>query len=165
MALVECRECKKQISTEAAICPSCGIRKPYANKRRTAPGTLLLAVVSFTGFLIWIANLDPGMGGNTSAGISKNDAIATGKESLEANLKDADSVEFGDVWAGRISKETGESMLVACGYYNARNGFGGMTGEKRFIGGPGGVVLTDDQPTTNAFNLLWPKACISDRAW
>lgn len=29
MALVECRECKRTISSEAKICPNCGIKDPY----------------------------------------------------------------------------------------------------------------------------------------
>ena len=33
MALVQCRECGKEVSTEAASCPHCGVPRP------TAPGT------------------------------------------------------------------------------------------------------------------------------
>lgn len=28
MAIVRCRECGKEVSTEAAICPHCGVRDP-----------------------------------------------------------------------------------------------------------------------------------------
>jgi hypothetical protein len=30
MAIVRCRECGKEVSTEAAICPHCGVREPGA---------------------------------------------------------------------------------------------------------------------------------------
>ncbi|BBB65888.1 hypothetical protein UNDYM_1635 [Undibacterium sp. YM2] len=32
MALVECRECKRQVSTEAIACPNCGVATPGATK-------------------------------------------------------------------------------------------------------------------------------------
>ena len=35
MALKPCRECKKKVSTEASVCPSCGVPNP-------TDGTLIL---------------------------------------------------------------------------------------------------------------------------
>lgn len=97
----------------------------------------------------------------------KNDsywAIEKGKESLEANLKDPESVKYGEVWAGRMmSGEGGDGVLVACGYFNARNSFGGRGGQKRFIGGAANMVLTDEVPGGEMMELAWQQTCISGR--
>ena len=45
-------------------------------------------------------------------------------------LKDPESARFGSVVAGVNS----DDVLVACGWVNARNSFGGYTGEKPFMG-------------------------------
>jgi hypothetical protein len=43
MALKPCRECGKDVSTDAATCPSCGVKSP--TKRPLNKGVLLLALV------------------------------------------------------------------------------------------------------------------------
>ena len=34
MAMVHCRECEKEVSTEAKECPNCGVAKPYKKRRK-----------------------------------------------------------------------------------------------------------------------------------
>lgn len=95
---------------------------------------------------------------------SKYFAIQSGKERLESSLKDPSSVEYGDVWVGRLrSKDDDKGILVACGYFNARNGFGGMSGKNRFIAGSGGILLTDENPGGGVMDLMWKQACVNDR--
>ena len=53
MAMKECRECKKEVSTEAKVCPSCGVKNPTKKKSRTL-GILLglgifIAVIAMLG--------------------------------------------------------------------------------------------------------------------
>lgn len=50
MAIIECRECKAKVSTEAVTCPACGVRvKPKAKVWRWVLG---VPVALFTAFMI-----------------------------------------------------------------------------------------------------------------
>ena len=61
--------------------------------------------------------------------------VAMGKAKVREVLKDPESARFGEVWAA------GDSQYVACGYVNARNSFGGYTGEELFVATVGGAFL------------------------
>ncbi|WP_445769327.1 hypothetical protein [Rheinheimera sp.] len=37
MALIKCRECKRDISSEAKVCPLCGVNKPYRKEWKDMP--------------------------------------------------------------------------------------------------------------------------------
>lgn len=50
MALIECPECKKQISDQAAACPGCGARPPKQPKSYAWLWTLL---IMFGGFVLY----------------------------------------------------------------------------------------------------------------
>lgn len=54
MALKNCRECGKQISTEAGACPNCGAPNKSASsaKKKTSPVTMLIALLLFGGLII-----------------------------------------------------------------------------------------------------------------
>jgi hypothetical protein len=165
MALIECPECKKEISDSTKQCPHCG----YSLESKSSNGCLktvglivlvpvLLFVLVFGFYLIKEVFSPTDLSNNPSW------AIDEGKDSLKANLKDPDSLEYGEVWAGRLKGTASDKgTLVACGYYNARNGFGGMTGSKRFIGSPGNIVLTDEVPGGEMMNIAWLQACVTDR--
>jgi hypothetical protein len=166
MALVACRECQKEISSEAIACPHCGL----SPARAKPSGGFLKSLWRLIGVLAGLFVLVFGIffvKALVSPGDPKTDpysAIRTGKESLEANLKDPDSVQYGDVWAGRMNAGSStDGPLVACGYYNAKNSFGGMGGQKRFIGGAGGMVLTDEMPDSDVMSIAWQEACVAGR--
>jgi hypothetical protein len=53
MPLVNCRECGKEVSHEADVCPSCGIKFPSKKRfqtRRYTQITFLLLLLGFIGF-------------------------------------------------------------------------------------------------------------------
>lgn len=50
MAMKECRECKKEVSTEAKACPHCGTTNPTQLKKKTSVGMKVLI-----GFGIFVA--------------------------------------------------------------------------------------------------------------
>ncbi|MCD9497596.1 hypothetical protein [Photobacterium carnosum] len=52
MALVACKECKKEISDKAKICPSCGIKDPAPKKESFMEGCLGMVGLFFIG--MWI---------------------------------------------------------------------------------------------------------------
>lgn len=65
-------------------------------------------------------------------------AVRAAKAAVTSRLKDPESVRFGRTWAG------GDSMLVGCGYVNAKNSFGGYTGEELFAGNAAIAVTESD---------------------
>lgn len=60
--------------------------------------------------------------------------IEWAKEHIKPALRDPNSAVFGDTFYVNDRKsETGYYLPAVCGTVNARNGFGGMTGQKRFV--------------------------------
>jgi len=51
------------------------------------------------------------------------------KSSVRAVLKDPDSARFGTIMGAKEPND----QIFACGYINAKNSFGGFTGERLFI--------------------------------
>lgn len=49
MALVQCKECKKEVSDVAKKCPHCGISNPGMTAKKMAKGCLILIVLTFIG--------------------------------------------------------------------------------------------------------------------
>lgn len=60
MAMTNCKECGKAISTKAAACPSCGAegKKPLIQPSGGCAGAvaLLMAIFMTVAFISWIAN-------------------------------------------------------------------------------------------------------------
>jgi hypothetical protein len=56
--------------------------------------------------------------------------IAAIQEGVRRSLKDPESARFGQIIGGRDEK----GILHACGWVNAKNSYGGYTGEKPFVG-------------------------------
>jgi hypothetical protein len=60
--------------------------------------------------------------------------IEWAKEHIKPALRDPDSAVFGDTFFVNDRKsETGYYLPAVCGTVNAKNGFGGMSGQKRFV--------------------------------
>ena len=80
-----------------------------------------------------------------------NTLVQRAKKFVSRNLKDPDSAIFGVVFP------SGDSSEIACGKVNAKNSYGGYTGEKRFIAIPsqGGVSFEGDEE----FDSQWNKLC------
>lgn len=77
----------------------------------------------------------------------------TAQDLIKATLKDPESAQFSDVMVVRVS-----GAPVVCGYVNARNGFGGLSGRK-------GFVLTDksltmEEASEREFVRAWNKLCV-----
>ena len=51
MALIACRECKKEVSNGAKICPHCGIQNPALTQNQTAAGGCLAVII----FMVLVA--------------------------------------------------------------------------------------------------------------
>jgi hypothetical protein len=60
----------------------------------------------------------------------------------------------------RVNRKIGASPagLIVCGYVNAKNGFGGYTGEKMFFNFYGTkLVEIEPTPPTNKFTASWNR--------
>jgi hypothetical protein len=79
----------------------------------------------------------------------KYSAVALAKQAVPSALKDPDSADFGDVW--------GMSATVACDFVNAKNSFGAMAGQSRFIYADGKVSFENG---TAGFARHWNTACV-----
>jgi hypothetical protein len=63
--------------------------------------------------------------------------MAAVRSGVTKSLKDPESARFGAMIGGKSSKGT----ITVCGYVNAKNSFGGYTGEKPFTG----VLVSHDK--------------------
>lgn len=77
--------------------------------------------------------------------------IRVGQRSVESRLKDADSAKFRNQFVGKSG--------VPCGEVNAKNGFGGYNGFKRYIASGGGVSVVEDEMPVEQFEATWQKLC------
>jgi hypothetical protein len=48
-------------------------------------------------------------------------------------------------------------LVAICGYVNARNGFGGMTGPQRFISG--GATVLESEMGPGEMDISWSQFC------
>ncbi len=55
MAIVKCRECGKDVSSQAEACPHCGMKEPMPYKTNAARGRLILVVI---GIVVLLAVAD-----------------------------------------------------------------------------------------------------------
>lgn len=50
MAMTECKECKKEVSTSAKKCPHCGVSHPAVTGKQQFFGLVILAIIVAVGF-------------------------------------------------------------------------------------------------------------------
>lgn len=130
MSLIECHECKNQVSDEAAACPKCGakVRKPAEPKKPMSRAMTLFMALGAVALI-------GGMVAQETAQPRTPDQIAADKEQaaramivrmavggLKKAARDPDSLVV-------ESARTNKDGTVVCLEYRARNGFGGMNRE------------------------------------
>lgn len=88
--------------------------------------------------------------------------IYVAKEAIRSALRDPDSAVFGDnVFYANDRKLNGYYVPVVCGSVNARNGFGGMTGQKKFVFFPtlDGRLALEGSVSDAVIVEYWNKMC------
>lgn len=80
----------------------------------------------------------------------KSWAIADVQIAVKSRLRDPDSAQFSNVHAINY-----DGQNIVCGYVNATNGFGGKSGQQRFVGAGSAVFLEEDG--ADAVNEAWSK--------
>lgn len=131
---------------------------------------LLLVVGFFSGAYLWVssdttrevhsaksapqavATKQQAVGRSTSKEV---EWIIVAKRAVRDRLRDADSAKFsGD----HVSYFQG--VPIACGYVNARNGFGGYSGNVRYIYGGAKIgALLESDMAAGEMNTAWAKLC------
>lgn len=85
--------------------------------------------------------------------VAKKAEIDSAKKAVISQLKDPESARFGEIWA--LSGTNGKRSV--CGYINAKNSYGGYTGEKMFsIISSDSVVIQGD----GVLGGLLPGICL-----
>lgn len=67
-----------------------------------------------------------------------------GMAALRETLRDPESAIFSDLYGAR--RIDGNGSLAICGYVNAKNGYGGYAGKRRFFAFPTIAALWDPSP-------------------
>ena len=155
MAIIKCKECGKDKSQTAEVCPHCGFKQ-----RKTSFVTWLFAILiglpMLTSIFIGASHESPvprSMTPEELAVKKKEDAAtqraAAGAVLLKKAMRDPDSFKL-------------ESALVidgsgaVCYNYRAKNGFGGVDRGHAVLSTDGKRFKTDDM---DGFTTLWNKEC------
>jgi hypothetical protein len=91
-------------------------------------------------------------GPSASGGASDTQIMSAAMEIVKSRLKDPGSAQFSDFY---LSRKAGTPVM--CGKVNSKNGFGGMTGPQRFIGG--GVAALEEDMAPGEMDVAWAKMC------
>lgn len=102
MAIVACKECGKEVSSQARLCPHCGVKV----KASSAGKVFVWLIFGLVGFLLFGAVV-----GRSPAA----DERALCKDRVLSYLKSPSTAEFSNV---------GEMGGLVVGYVDAQNGFG-----------------------------------------
>jgi RNA polymerase subunit RPABC4/transcription elongation factor Spt4 len=158
MALVACKECGKEISKKAAICPHCGF-KP----KRTSTFTWIVAIFVAVPMLVAIFS-----GSSNTSSETQQQTSKTPEQIALEEKRDA-AVQRATVGATTLKKAMRnpdsfklESALVingtdaVCYTYRAQNGFGGMNAGQAVLSADGTRFLNADM---EGFTKLWNKEC------
>jgi hypothetical protein len=104
----------------------------FNNGQMIGIDTILFAIFTLIGILI----------------LSTSAFNATHREAVLAVLRDPNSAIFGSSYIGKYG--------AGCGLVNARNGFGGMSGMRRYVVA-GRITMIDDGKL--AFEMTWNDLC------
>lgn len=167
MALVACRECGKEISTEAKACPNCGAPQSYTATPAQPPpkkkgmslfGKIFLIFFGLVVLIGALTSIQKGGGAasnsspQTSAAQAAEDAqvgrAQQGVQVLKQVMRNPDSLKF----SGVLLMSDG----AICYTYRAQNGFGG-TDIAYAVMSPDGSNFKDSDE--DGFTLLWNQEC------
>lgn len=131
MSMKPCKECGKQISTDAEACPQCGAKQPQPTSRWTILIGGLFAI--FVAKLVFSGHETPPQPeltpGQKAAEAQRNREINTvlnGANWLKSSMKKPESFKL--IRAGMIDGK------VICYEYQARNSFNDVTHGRHVIG-------------------------------
>ncbi len=156
---VPCPNCGKKNPYTASKCAHCETRIAIAGRRNEDGAWWLgcLIPVAAIGFLLYSCSSNNSSESDELSSGSNEAAIrVVVQNDIKQRLRDPNSAEFSDI---RPIVVNGANVGV-CGRVNSKNGFGGMSGPTRFIGG-GNVNAIEGDGTMNAanFDAAWAQMC------
>lgn len=153
MSMVNCKECKTEISSKAEACPKCGAK----TKRSSIGCGSALAVIGVIFVFIMVAGIIRGPSDTSAAAPKKTTESQSTEKSTRAqtlmyvvkkSLRNPDSLKAESV----IVTEA----LAVCATYRAQNGFGGMNVEQAVMSADQTQAMMTGQP---GFAKLWAREC------
>ena len=134
MALIKCKECSNEVSTEAGKCPKCGakVKKPMSRTTKW--------ILGFLGFAVIAGAASEGMKspeqkaqekaqifGDPAHTVAVRSCIRLWEREFKASMKDPASLAW-DKDQARVGKMTvrGKLKQVVTVPYRAKNSFGGL---------------------------------------
>lgn len=139
MALVDCKECGKKVSTDAASCPGCGTNQNFKKKTSKLTwaigGIFAVAVLSAvfrpneksTVDSAVVQKMPEEIAGDLKKDVTLN-KVALVLRTIKINLKDPESVEW-------ITIAADDDAKAICVEYRAKNSFGAWTIEQMAVAG------------------------------
>lgn len=118
MALITCKDCKQQFSTDAKQCPHCGAKPPY---RWTIGKIIIGGFVVLFGVSMLMSAGDPEQRQERTRVADEIDAQLACERAVKKQLKTPSVAEFVDTRA--IPKKEGDGFLVG-GQVDSQNSFG-----------------------------------------
>lgn len=165
MALIKCKDCGKEFSTDAKVCPHCGAKK---TKAKTRWKSILITI----GVIYLIGLLSPHSGSSTPNTPTQEEIAQEAKanaEKAEYNKKKEGAKNFALVSATELRKTMRnpsslkfDSVFVTnagdvCYDYRAENGFGGMNHEY--------AILTKNAKFYQNNSSKWNKLCVNKEGY
>lgn len=168
MPIVKCRECGKDVSTEAKTCPSCGVKVKKPTSR----------VVKLIGLAFIVAVIGTAITGNNSPQPQQSDessrraSLTPEQRAAEdaAKTKRDAQLQIAAAVALRLKNATKDpaafeliTLIVkpdgtACYEYRAKNSFGAILPSSAVLTTKGKVLLREHDG--NIFVSAWNKACV-----
>jgi hypothetical protein len=125
MALKRCRECGKEVSTEAAACPHCGATNPTGAKKSDASPTIGCAgCLGLIVIIIVVSSIGSGGSGASSVREEHSEAGAwtACQQFVESRLRAPSTADY--PWDyPRYTTHLGSGKYRARAYVDAENGF------------------------------------------
>lgn len=160
----KCPQCAEMVKPDAKVCRFCGHQFPQVSAlpKMGLGKKLLIGFGGLVGLSVLVQIAQPrrsGVDNAQSESATKIDvdpgrkdkdmAAYLAKQAVPTALKDPSSADFGDVW--------GMSANIACGFVNAKNSFGAMTGQTRFIFDSGRVEF---EKMDGGLARRWNALCV-----
>jgi len=152
LALIKCKDCEKEFSTDAKRCPNCGAKK----SSKTSAVTWFMAIFFGIPFVVAIARnssgVKPAVPAKTAEQKRQDDAAQRallGSHLLKNSMRDPDSYKLE---RAIVVDQTG----AVCYEYRAKNGFGGVNVGNAVLSRDGKKIKTSEM---DGFAALWKKEC------
>jgi len=147
MALIKCKDCKKEFSTDARRCPNCGAYKPTS---KVVKIFWYFWLISFIGFVAWVELRDVSPEEKAAQELEKtlHDAGYACKSYMKDSLNDPGSAEFDTPVVTPATNNAGGSGVS----FNvrmslrAKNAFGALVG---------GITLCTVEKTGDNYRVIW----------